>query len=899
MAKRTLLLLTSLMVGGAILGPSEAFSGQADESCDVSGIASGKWAGPVGGPNEAVNGSGLVGDRHGASLAHNWMQAGAGGSNAAWFVIDLAGRCDLAKLVLWNYFEFGGNAQQNATLPNRGVAEADIYVATAGSGAQMPRNGSGAFDFQAAGWQRIRRQQAFHKARVARNAKDTIEATDVVDLTGNTGVTHVALVGMRHFGPDAFGQYVGFSEARIVPVPGTYVESPDSPRAILRAAVRAIADFDKLLFIRRYTYQSSHIYTDHYDGSTMPGGNLCILSPVAPDGEVTELVPELRGGIIGNYDLSYDATRIVFSYKPSAHKGYRIFEVAVDGSGLRQLTHDEPDESRMQALYRHGYDDLDPCYLPNGGIVFTSTRSKRAVLCTPNFTSTALHRMDADGGNIRCISGNTINEFTPTVLHDGRVLYTRWEYVDKGAGDVQSLWAVHPDGTGAVHVYKNNISRPSAMMDARCIPGSGKIVAVGAPHMPLAVGSVLVVDTRVPRRSASAMTSLTPEIGLPSHFGWHNPGAGFYATPYPLSEDLFLVSYCPGPKHNDPRGYALHYLGRSGRRQLIYRDSKYSCFRPMPLRPRPVPREVAPNATGGAEPTATLFLQDVYQGMTGIERGRVKYLRVMEDVPKPWGASWVSPERGDSIGMQHPAVSLGGHFAVKRVHGVVPVNADGSALFTVPAGRNLYFQALDERYMELQRMRTFVNLMPGETRSCVGCHESRSLASLPMDPLPAALREPTQPLRPQPGDTGPRTVHYPADVQPVLDKHCVSCHSGATARKKLDLSGGLTTLFNTSYESLIRRNLVSKVDVTPRDSYIPEVPPLTFGSHRSTVIERIRRQDSPCNVGLTTAEFVKLVTWIDANAPYYGTYEGKRNLKWRKEPDFRPAPRAATAPSCD
>ena len=168
-----------------------------------------------------------------------------------------------------------------------------------------------------------------------------------------------------------------------------------------------------------------------------------------------------------------------------------------------------------------------------------------------------------------------------------------------------------------------------------------------------------------------------------------------------------------------------------------------------------------------------------------------------------------------------------------------------------------------------------------------------------MDPLPAALREPTQPLRPQPGDTGPRTVHYPADVQPVLDKHCVSCHSGATARKKLDLSGGLTTLFNTSYESLIRRNLVSKVDVTPRDSYIPEVPPLTFGSHRSTVIERIRRQDSPCNVGLTTAEFVKLVTWIDANAPYYGTYEGKRNLKWRKEPDFRPAPRAATAPSCD
>jgi len=704
-------------------------------------------------------------------------------------------------------------------------------------------------------------------------------------------VTHVALVGMRHFGPDAFGKYVGFSEAKILCVPGTYVESPDSPRAVLRAAIRSAADFDRLLFIRRYTYQSSHIYTDHYDGSTMAGGNLCVLSPVAPDGKVTELVPELRGGIIGNCDLSYDARRIVFSYKPSVGKGYRIFEVGVDGRGLRQLTRDEPDEGRMHALYRHGYDDLDPCYLPNGGIVFTSTRSKRAVLCTPNFTSTVLHLMDADGGNIRCISGNTINEFTPTVLHDGRVLYTRWEYVDKGAGDVQSLWAVRPDGTGSDHVYKNNISRPSAMMDARCIPGSHKLVAIGAPHMPLAVGSLLVVDTRVPRRSAAAMTSLTPEIGLPSHYGWPNPGAGFYANPYPLSEDLFLVSYCPGPKHNDPRGYRIYYLGRSGRRQLVYRDSQYSCFRPMPLRPRPIPAEIPSNApaaeataAGVPEAAGTLFLQDIYEGLTGIERGRVKYLRVMEDVPKPWHASWVSPQRGDSIGMQHPAVSLRGHFAIKKIHGVVPVHDDGSALFTVPAGKPLYFQALDEQYMELQRMRTFVNLMPGETRSCVGCHESGALAALPRDALPLALREGPRALAPQPGDTGPRTVHYPTDVQPVLDKHCVSCHSGAAPKGKLE------TLFNRSYENLIRRNLVSKVDVTPRDSFIPEVPPLTFGSHRSRMIERIRRRGSPCNAGLTTEELVRLVTWIDANAPYYGTYEGKRNLKWGKQPDFRPEP---------
>ena len=195
-------------------------------------------------------------------------------------------------------------------------------------------------------------------------------------------------------------------------------------------------------------------------------------------------------------------------------------------------------------------------------------------------------------------------------------------------------------------------------------------------------------NATLPNRGiATAMTNLTPQIGLHSHFGWPNPAAGFYANPYPLSEDLFLVSYCPGPKHSSPRGYGIYYFGRRGGRQLVYRDGTYSCFRPMPLRPRPTPPEIAPVPAGrDPQPTGTLFLADVYQGMAGIQRGRVKYLRVMEDVPKPWHASWVSPARGDSCGLQHPAVSLLGHFAVKRIHGIVPVHEDGSALFTVPAG---------------------------------------------------------------------------------------------------------------------------------------------------------------------------------------------------------------------
>jgi hypothetical protein len=668
-----------------------------------------------------------------------------------------------------------------------------------------------------------------------------------------------------------------------------------------RHAVRALAlsdpllDCNALIFVKRFTFHSSHIYTDYYDGSSRLGGNLCVLSPVALDGTARDIVPELDGGIFGRFDLSFDAKSVVFSYKKPG-KGYRIYEVGVDGKGLRQLTHDGPDEAQMTKRYGHGYDDMDPCYLPDGRIMFASTRSKRAVLCTRRFTSTALHVMDADGGHMRCVSGNTSNEFTPAMMPDGRVLYTRWEYVDKGCGDVQSLWSMFPDGSHSAHVYKNNVRRPATLIDGRCIPGSHRIVATGAPHMPLAVGPVVLIDTHITQLTPAAMSDLTPEIAYPGHFGYPGARCGHYKEPYPLSERLFLVAYNPSANHAEPTGYGLYLLDDEANRELIYRDPEISCFQPMPLRRRPVPPVLTPASDIASdivteEGLATLFMLDVYQGLTGIERGRVKYLRVMEDVPKPWEPSWVSRGQGDSLGLQNPAISLRGHFAIRRILGVVPVHEDGSAHFMVPPDVNLYFQVLDENYMELQRMRTFVNLMPGENRSCIGCHESRKSAPSLRRPLAMAL--PPKRLRPQPGDTGPRVVHYPTDVQPILDKHCISCHGAKEPKGDLDLTGAMTTLFSRSYENLLNRRLINNINVDPRDAYIPAEPPLRFGSHLSKLVKRIDKD--PCAAGLTKIERIRIVTWIDANAPFYGVYEGKKNLKWKDDPEFRPEPKAVAA----
>ena len=665
--------------------------------------------------------------------------------------------------------------------------------------------------------------------------------------------------------------------------------------------------FDKLLFVKRMTDTSAHIYEDPYGGKVM-GGNLCVLSPVAPNGKVTEIAPQLAGGRFGRFDLSFDAKRVVFAYKKDPKSNFRIYEIDIDpstglsagGKGLRQLTFEAPDQSKMSEFFKFrggrlgpGYDDIDPCYLPSGKIMFTSTRTQRVVFCLGTSVTT-LHVMDSDGKNLRCLSEGPITEIDPCVMNDGRVIYMRWEYVDKGFGNVQSLWAMRPDGSGSDHVYKNNVVLPGGMVDARSIPGSRKIVTVAVPHCDLSVGPIVLLDTRKTRRTKDAMTNITPEIAYPGMM-YHRSTMrfGFFKEPYPFSEKFFLVAHSLSARPTEPKGYGIYALDKWGNRAQLYRDPNISCFQPVPLRRRPRPTMIAPidvaEATGAGR-LGTLFMQDVYQGMTGIRRGRVKYLRVMEALALPWRAASLSRSQGDSCNLQASAVSFKGDVHLKRVYGIVPVYEDGSAYFTVPVRKNLYFQALDTDYMELQRMRSFINMMPGERRSCIGCHEMRRQAPRPRQEHPMALNDKPSGISPQPGDTGAYMVHYERDIQPIFNRNCVSCHSGKTPKGELDLTGELTSLWNRSYESLTQKDLVSFLYGCIGEANIPAEIPLTFGSHRSKLIQRIRK--APCKSKITREEFIRIVTWIDANVPYYGTHEGKKNIKWKNEADFRPVPLA-------
>ena len=657
--------------------------------------------------------------------------------------------------------------------------------------------------------------------------------------------------------------------------------------------------FDKLLFIKRKPFHG-HIYEDHHNSS--PGGNIYLLSPVRPDGKVTKLVPELDGGLFGRFDLSFDAKKLVFCYKKpkqQAKQGrkqkpqpnpFHIYEIRIDPStgmkvpgSLRQLTFSGADEAEAiesncgrRGSVAQGFHDTDPCYLPNGKIVFVSARSRRNVFCFGT-TVSSLHIMDADGKNMRCLSAGPLTEMGPTLLSDGRIVYTRWEYVDKGLGNGQSLWAVRPDGSGVDHVFKNSTMRPSGMINTRGIPGSRRFVTIANPHCGRHGGSVILIDNRETRRTAEAMTSITPEIAYPCMY--HSiTHMGFFLTPYPFSEKFFLVSHAPGAEGRDRPKYGIYVLDAWGNRTKLYGDSEISCFEPIPLRPRRKPTEVAAVETSAEKhkETGTLFIQNVYEGLTGIERGRVKYVRVMAALPWPWSEHGIF------------RIGLAGNVHRKKVYGVAKVREDGSAYFTAPAGENIFFQALDENFMVLQHMPTFINMMPGENRSCIGCHELRRKAPKMASVRPLAMNSPAEALLPQPGETGPRMVHYATDVQAVLDKHCVGCHSGAKPKGRLDLTGEPTGTWNRSYENILGKGLVSSRHCGyGRSGFRPEAP-LNFGSHLSKLAARIRK--APCKANITQGEFVRIVTWIDANTPYYGTYRGKRGLNDKDHPDFRLSP---------
>ncbi len=608
----------------------------------------------------------------------------------------------------------------------------------------------------------------------------------------------------------------------------------------------------------------------------VPGGGIHVLERPGRTLQARPVIPgpEWRGHFV-TLALSFDARTIYFAFAdpagkdPYARPGYarepgqpgvkyntfHLWAMNADGSRLRQIT-DGP------------HDDFDPCPLPDGGLAFQSTRRGCKLRCgggSPEHAYT-LHRLDADGGNIRTLSFHETHEWHPSVLNDGRLVYTRWDYVDRNAAKFHGLWTCNPDGTTPASLFGNYTTRPWACYQAKAIPGSGRILFVAGGHHANVGGTLVLLD---PARAGldsktgsdrfEALEWLTPEVCFPEADGWPK---SYYYSPWPLSEDYFLVAFSHEPLSGGYTGQrqetetGLYYFDRFGNLELLYRRPGVSAVYPIPLRPRATP----PLAGGAVQSELGLegefLLSDVHRSLLPMPAGRrIDHLRVLQLLPKSRTDSASYPRIG------HPAESN-----ARLLLGVVPVEADGSAYFRAPARKPLYFQAVDASGRAVQGMRTIVYLQPGERRSCVGCHEPSGTAPAPR-PAVAFSRAPSVI---QPGPDGSHPFGYPRLIQPVLDRHCVRCHDGSAGPDKspLVLTGepAPKSPFSLSYENLKPYLRWPSYDA-------PASRPGQAGADLSPLSGILVGEKHRHYVKLPDGDLRALYLWLDAQAPFYGTYE--------------------------
>jgi hypothetical protein len=616
--------------------------------------------------------------------------------------------------------------------------------------------------------------------------------------------------------------------------PPQLVQPGDSLLARFRAG--PMAGVDDVIFCARkaneadwHWYANIGYYADDADRKAWREGAKLYRWNAAM-GKLSTLLADPRGGI-RDPQIHYDGKKILFSYRKGGTENYLLYEINIDGTGLRQLTDG-------------AYDDIEPTYLPDGDIVFVSSRAKRWVNCW--FTQVAvLHRCDADGRNIRALSSNNEQDNTPWPLPDGRILYTRWEYVDRSQVDYHHLWTANPDGTAQM-VWYGNLHPGTVMIDAKPIPGSDKIVASFSPG-------------HGQREHAGAITVVDPKAGPDAPASARSVSRGSqFRDPWAFSEDCFMAALGP----------TLVVLDGSGLQREIFKlpaadlESNLRLHEPRPLvahsREGLVPNRIDPHAASGR-----LVLADIYHGrnLDGIPRGQIKKLLVLETLPIPVHYS----------GSMEP-ISYGGTFTLVRILGTIPVEPDGSAYMEVPALRSLFFVALDEQDLAVKRMQSFLTVQPGETTGCVGCHEQRTQSARKLNDTVVSMAMRRAPSAIQAIAHVPEVLDFPRDIQPILDQLCVSCHGyekttvGGPRAGRVILTGDRGPIYSHSYYATTMANLFSDGRNQPRSNYAPR----RLGSASSRILSLL--DGSHYGVKADAHQRTMLRLWIETGAAYPGTY---------------------------
>ena len=693
-------------------------------------------------------------------------------------------------------------------------------------------------------------------------------------------------------------------------------------------------DFEKILINRNPPTTFSHNGDQHLARHSRSGPGLTLLTEwkSAPKAKAI-LEDKLPQGATRNPDLYFDADKVIFAFcdyswsgkpildkkdkvpgrvssqGPSVPDGelerrYFLYEAAIDGSWVRQLTGTKADPLTTQ----DGRDsvvveDNDPCYLPDGGIVFISTRSQTFGRCHGGRYNPAwvLHRCDKDGGSIQQLSFGNENEYEPSVLNDGRIVFTRWEYTNRHEMLFHMLWWCRPDGSGVANFYGNDTLTPMMVVEATAIPGTHKVVATAMGHHQYNTGTTVVLDTNKGENGEEPVTHITQETPYAETEGWPKP---HYSHPFPVSEHLFLVSRAnhPIPKQGQPvppNDRAIYLIDDFGGREFVYEDPAVASFSPIPVRPRPRPPVLPSMVEKDSTKEATLFLQNVYLTRNDpegkLKPGMVKALRI--------NALGVQPRAVREVCTPYVNVEI-----PKKVLGTVPVNPDGSASFNVPSRTPIQVQALDADGRAILTEKTFFYLQPGEVRSCVGCHEPVG-TSPDMKTMAGLMQKGPSRLQPAAGPDYPGGMAFAKTVQPVLDRYCIRCHG-------LDKTeGGVSLLYRLRPDSPEDLPFGKKAAGKQKNKSIPE----TLKNYPQSYVELTQRGNfwlglkakmgtdkgnisvafepfyargcsvsdmilaNHGNVNMDPESRMRIFEWMDLNAPMNGDlFPGKNRAEDRK-----------------
>lgn len=589
-------------------------------------------------------------------------------------------------------------------------------------------------------------------------------------------------------------------------------------------------------------------------------------SRTGQDAEIAEL-SNLRGEVkvrtiykperkvnIADLQMHWDGDKLLFS-SVDKNNHWQVYEVGLDGKNFQQkIKVNEPD-----------LEFCDANYLPDGRIIASTNIGYHGVPCVNGSDAVGnLSLYDPKDGAFRRLTFDQDGNWNPVTMNNGRVMYTRWEYTDLTHYFSRIVMHMNPDGTENKALYGSGSFWPNSTFDIKPLPGSTTrfVGVISGHHGVVRSGRLMIFDPAKSRKEEQGVIQempfrdrkIIPEVKDQLVDGvWPQ-----FLRPCPLNDNYFLVA----AKLRPDALWGVYLVDVFDNLTCIAEFEGEGLNAPMLVRKVSTP-PVIPDRINLNDKEATVFIQNIYEGegTETVPRGVIKQLRIFSYEY----AYRNSPSDHDAQGVQSG-------WDIKRLLGTVPVEEDGSAIFKVPANTPISIQPLDAEGRAIQWFRSWFTPMPGETVSCIGCHEDQNRIPTPKRTVASQIKPHTL----QAPEGGTRSFTFNLEVQPILDRACVACHNGEKAQPNLT-AGRVDTMRRGSNNWMVRPWSKSYLAIMPyiyRQGPEAEMYVLKPYEYHATNSELVRMlTKGHYGVELTDKEWRSLYNWIDFNAPYNGSFD--------------------------